>query len=215
MSLIEQISEGGGGKKRWLILGGIGVFVFVAVKKMAGGNTASAPADQSFQEPNPQVTDIPSYPSMNQTDLDQQFQNYQAVIQQDTTNKFMAVNDSLTAMQHHMDLQNQTILDQISNGLAKTTVTNTVKSPIPVTPAPAPASSKPTGIQLKSAGIHYATPKGGWNSKSIVDYLKKGGYKSDIASRSAYAKESGISGYHGTASQNTALLNSIKAKYGK
>jgi|SRR3954468_8835404 hypothetical protein len=216
MSMWEEITEGGGGagggKKRWLIIGGIGVFVFVAVRKMAGGSTASAPADQSYTEPNPQVTDIPTYANMNQQDLDQQFQNYQAIIQQDTTNKFMSLNDSLTSMQQHMDLQNSALQNQIASGLAKTTVSNTVNSPLPVTPAPATASSKPTGIQLMSAGTHYATPRGGWNPNSIVDYLKQGGYKSDIASRSKYAQESGISGYHGTAQQNVQLLKSIKAQ---
>src|SRR3954464_12763785 len=161
MSMWEEITEGGGGagggKKRWLIIGGIGVFVFVAVRKMAGGSTASAPADQSYTEPNPQVTEIPTYANMNQQDLDQQFQNYQAIIQQDTTNKFMALNDSLTSMQQHIDLQNKGLTDLINSGVAKTNASN-VSSPIPVSPAPATASPKPTGIQLESAGIHYATP---------------------------------------------------------
>jgi hypothetical protein len=36
MSLWEEVSEGGGGKKKWLMIGGIGIFVFVAIRKMAG-----------------------------------------------------------------------------------------------------------------------------------------------------------------------------------
>jgi hypothetical protein len=211
MSLWEEVSEGGGGKKKWIMIGGIGIFVFVAIRKIAGVQTgATSPSqDPNTITPDPQVTDIPYYPNMQQSDLDQQFQNYQAIIQQDTTNKFMALNDSLTSMQQHIDLQNKGLTDLINSGVAKTNASN-VASPIPVSPAPATASPKPTGIQLESAGIHYAVPRGGWNPKSIVDTLKKGGYKSDIATRSKYASEIGIKGYTSTASQNVQLLNALK-----
>lgn len=47
---------------------------------------------------------------------------------------------------------------------------------------------------------------------SIVDYLKSVGIDSSFANRSKLAKENGISGYTGTASQNIQLLNILKNK---
>lgn len=45
---------------------------------------------------------------------------------------------------------------------------------------------------------------------SIVDYLKSQGAASDYASREALAASLGMSGYQGTAEQNTQLLNALK-----
>jgi hypothetical protein len=49
-------------------------------------------------------------------------------------------------------------------------------------------------------------------NNSIVDYLNSTGQASDFSSRSNLAKNSGITNYTGTADQNMALLNSLKAK---
>lgn len=49
---------------------------------------------------------------------------------------------------------------------------------------------------------------------SIVDYLSSTGQKSDFATRSALAKNSGISNYTGTAAQNTQLLNTLSSSGG-
>lgn len=46
---------------------------------------------------------------------------------------------------------------------------------------------------------------------SIVDYLKKKGQDSSYAARKNMANQYGISGYSGTAAQNTQLLNAIQA----
>jgi len=49
-----------------------------------------------------------------------------------------------------------------------------------------------------------------YTGTSIVDYLKSTGQSSDFASRSKLASEKGISGYKGTAAQNTQLLNMLR-----
>ena len=48
-----------------------------------------------------------------------------------------------------------------------------------------------------------------YTGSSIVDYLKSVGKASDYASRSALASQSGITGYTGTAEQNTSLLSKL------
>ena len=49
-----------------------------------------------------------------------------------------------------------------------------------------------------------------YRGNSIVDYLKQSGKDSSYAARKKLAEQNGISGYTGTASQNTQLLNSLK-----
>ena len=49
-----------------------------------------------------------------------------------------------------------------------------------------------------------------YTGNSIVDYLKSVGQSSDYASRATLAQSNGITGYTGTAQQNTQLLNAIK-----
>lgn len=48
------------------------------------------------------------------------------------------------------------------------------------------------------------------NHTSLVDALRSVGAKSDLTYRKVIAKENGISGYIGTAKQNTAMLNLLK-----
>ena len=68
-----------------------------------------------------------------------------------------------------------------------------VPAPTPApTPAPVPAPTAYTGL-------------------SIVDYLKSIGKASDFASREKSAISAGIKNYRGTAEQNTALLNYLRA----
>lgn len=49
-----------------------------------------------------------------------------------------------------------------------------------------------------------------YTGNSIVDYLNSVGKHSDFASRKQYAAQYGISGYTGTAAQNTKLLNLMR-----
>lgn len=49
-----------------------------------------------------------------------------------------------------------------------------------------------------------------YSGSSIVDYLGSTGRASDFGSRSRLAQSSGITGYTGTAEQNTRLLNSLR-----
>lgn len=48
------------------------------------------------------------------------------------------------------------------------------------------------------------------NNGSVVDYLNSTGKASDYNTRAGLAQQYGISGYSGTADQNTALLNALK-----
>lgn len=47
---------------------------------------------------------------------------------------------------------------------------------------------------------------------SIVDYLKGSGRDSSFAARKKLAEEYGMSGYTGTASQNTQLLGKLQSQ---
>lgn len=49
-----------------------------------------------------------------------------------------------------------------------------------------------------------------YQGNSIVDYIKSIGGASDYGSRSALATKSGITGYTGSADQNTSLLNTLR-----
>lgn len=49
-----------------------------------------------------------------------------------------------------------------------------------------------------------------YSGPSIVDYLKSVGQANDYSSRSKLAAQTGITGYMGTASQNTQLLNTLR-----
>lgn len=80
----------------------------------------------------------------------------------------------------------------------------------PPAPRPAPAPSVPTWENALQ-GMHYATPRGGWDPNSVVDNLKSHGYNASLASRQQLASSMGISGYQGTAAQNVQMLNTLKA----
>lgn len=86
----------------------------------------------------------------------------------------------------------------------------TGKAPAPHAPAPKAHTTAPKEIGT----MHYATPKGGWNPSSIVDYVKEHGGDGSLAGRAKLAAAYGIKGYKGTAAQNKSLLAKLKAKYG-
>lgn len=54
-----------------------------------------------------------------------------------------------------------------------------------------------------------------YKGTSIVDYLKQSGQDSSYAARKKLAEQNGISGYTGTASQNTKLLNALRSGSGQ
>lgn len=71
------------------------------------------------------------------------------------------------------------------------------------------SSSSPTRTSTPSAApVSTSSYSGG----SIVDYLRGSGQASDFNSRSALAAKSGITGYTGSAAQNTQLLNAIRSR---
>lgn len=72
------------------------------------------------------------------------------------------------------------------------------------------SSSSPT--TSRSTPTSVAPPASSYSGGSIVDYLRSTGGASDFGSRSALAAKQGITGYTGTAAQNTQLLNSIRSR---
>lgn len=55
------------------------------------------------------------------------------------------------------------------------------------------------------------TSSSSYTGGSVVDYLSSSGQASDFSSRSKLAAQNGISGYTGTAEQNTQLLNKLRS----
>jgi hypothetical protein len=80
--------------------------------------------------------------------------------------------------------------------------------------APAPVAPPPPPAFKLMGNMHYATPAGGWNPNSVVDYVKEHGGYSDFGSRAILAQQYGISNYQGTESQNITFLQKLKQNYG-
>ncbi len=66
--------------------------------------------------------------------------------------------------------------------------------------------------ELKGSEVEKPTTNtaSGYTGNSLVDYLKSIGEDSSYSNRSKLAKENGISGYSGTAEQNTKLLGILR-----
>lgn len=62
----------------------------------------------------------------------------------------------------------------------------------------------------KLRGGSSGSASSGYTGNSLVDYLKSVGKDSSFAARKQYAAQYGISGYSGTAAQNTQLLNLMR-----
>jgi hypothetical protein len=203
--ITNGITGGGKGKKKLLIYGGIGVLLFVVFKR------GSAPQQQQSEVPlNPEIMDMPYYPTMDQQDLDQQFMNYTALVSQDFTNKFLTINENISQLQNQVGKEHNELEDIIKDGFKDKLVEST-KTTTPVTPSPPKTNPAPNPLKPVSAGIKYAVPRGGWNPNSVVDYLKSKGYKNTYNDRSTLASQAGISNYKGTATQNKQLLTKLKA----
>ena len=203
--ITNSITGGGKGKKKFLIIGGIGVLLIVVLKR-------PAPQQQQQQENTlqPQVMDMPYYPGMDQQNLDQQFMNYTALVSQDFTNKFLTINENISALQNQVGKEHKDIENQITEGF-KDKIIEATKETTPVTPSPPKTNPAPNPLKPVSAGINYAVPRGGWNNNSVVDYLKSKGYKNTYNDRATLASQAGITGYRGTATQNKQLLTKLKA----
>lgn len=80
--------------------------------------------------------------------------------------------------------------------------------------APVAAAPPPPPPNRMMGNMHYATPSGGWDPNSVVDYIKsKGGY-ADFASRKILYDQTMGGGYTGSASQNVMFLHALEAYYG-
>lgn len=65
-------------------------------------------------------------------------------------------------------------------------------------------------VQPTTIAQPYSGTKSSYTGGSIVDYLSSTGQDSSFSSRSKLAQQYGISGYQGTATQNTQLLNILR-----
>lgn len=77
-------------------------------------------------------------------------------------------------------------------------------------PKPQPKPKGGGGIKALLSRKRYATPRGGWDPNSVVDFLKSNSYNASFGSRKKIAKEIGIHNYRGTARQNNRLLGELK-----
>lgn len=81
-----------------------------------------------------------------------------------------------------------------------------------------PPVASPVGVLSSKAGQDIVTTntsslqkiESGYTGTSIVDYLKSAGQDSSFGAREKLAKEKGMSGYTGSAEQNTALLGALR-----
>lgn len=78
----------------------------------------------------------------------------------------------------------------------------------PTSTSPAAQEQTP---QPTTPAVNPYTAAQGYTGPSIVDFLTKAGQPSDFNSRLALATKSGIINYTGTATQNTQLLNTLRA----
>jgi hypothetical protein len=79
-----------------------------------------------------------------------------------------------------------------------------------ITPAPNVAPTTPASTPVTQKSIYSGAA--GYTGPSIVDFLSAAGQPNDFTSRTALATKYGITGYTGTAAQNTQLLNVLKAQ---
>lgn len=93
-----------------------------------------------------------------------------------------------------------------SNGVVK--IGSTPTSQPTTSPAPAINTSQPSPTNTNTQPGAVPSP---YTGTSIVDALKQGGQASDFGSRTALANQYGITGYTGTAAQNTQLLQKYTA----
>lgn len=118
------------------------------------------------------------------------------------------VQTSVNNVQQSVDNVNKNVTTQssiIQSAVNK--VQETVKKATTTTKKNTTTTAKKT-----SSGTYTYKTKSGLNtSTSIVDALKATGVDSSMATRKKIAQANGISNYTGTASQNVALLNKLKA----
>lgn len=72
------------------------------------------------------------------------------------------------------------------------------------------ASGGATKPKPKAAAKPKPKPAKGYTGASLVDYLRSIGQSSSFSARAKLARDYGISGYRGTAQQNTQLLNKLR-----
>lgn len=66
----------------------------------------------------------------------------------------------------------------------------------------------------KAGGTPTAQPQSSYTGGSIVDYLNSVGQNSSFNARKSIAEQNGITGYTGSATQNTQLLNALRSRQG-
>ena len=135
------------------------------------------------------------YPSMSRYDLAPSSTWYETTYVQKTPEEMALVTPE---QQAEYQAKVSALMPAATSAPAPATQTMaTQQTTTPTTPA---ASATPAGYGASS-----------YTGVSIVDYLKSLGKASDYASRATLAQQFGITGYAGTAAQNTQLLGMLRA----
>lgn len=202
------------GQTKMFIIGGGGIALFFLYSSIRNRNS-----QQTQQQSTTQQTADPS------SWIDAQTQQMQAMQQliggmNDSIQQYQQANQDANqqnqqALQQIISQNQQATQQQIQallNNMPKAATYPAAAAPAPsvVAPAPAPAqTSKPT----RMGNMNYATPAGGWDPNSVVDFIKAHGGYADFASRKILASQMGIQNYTGTAEQNINMLNNLRSTY--
>lgn len=204
------------------VFGAAGLALFFLFRAIANRNAAQQSQTQDTSVGPQQLAVDPTSWIDTQNQQTQQMQQMIGGMQDSLIQYQQSSQDTETQnMQALSDLmqQNQQATQQLIQSLHGSMATSPVYSPVTTTKAPTSnnkvTSSGKISTATKTMGnLHYAVPKGGFNTNSIVDYIKsKGGY-SDMASRAKLAAQYGIKNYTGTAAQNSQFLSKLKTVYG-
>lgn len=150
------------------------------------------------------------------------FNNY-VIKHGDTLSKIASENGTtVEALAALNGIQNPNLIQAGASLKIPTGTVATPPTPAPVAPAPAPTTSTTTpavnppkapAVQPNPTPVAATpppAPKTTYNGTSIVDYLGSLGQDSSYAARAKLATSKGISGYAGTADQNTQLLKTLR-----
>lgn len=195
------------------IAGGVLLLAFLT-KNNSGGSTEEN--ERTVYSVNPAgetyLNDVQWRMDDKISNLDSEYETKFDNLQTALDNRIGQIENSVEEGDSKLSDELKKIADSIA-GLKNPPKTTTPAPSTPKPSNPAPAPSKPSNPSWFSAlsKKSYSTPRGGWNSGSVVDYLKSKGYNADYSQRAKLAQAMGISNYTGTASQNVSMLNKLKS----
>lgn len=139
--------------------------------------------------------------------------NVQSYLTTTVTPKIDAVQSTVNTVSNTVNTVKNTVTNTANSVKKVETNTNTIKKAVstakPTTTAK--TTAKTTTSSAKKTTTSNTIKKTSYKGNSIVDGLKSVGVNSSYDNRKKIAQANGIKNYTGTASQNTALLNKLKA----